>query len=66
MKKKWNDNTYFSFSSQLICNYGKYDRDGNYNQRFQEGNVPLSQEQLNENYKEMAWICAYDNERGIT
>lgn len=66
MKKKWNDNPYFSFSSQLICNYGKYDRDGNYNPSFQEGNVPLSQEQLNENYKEMAWFCAYENERGIT
>lgn len=66
MKAKWGSNEYFNFASQLICNYGDRNRSGNYNPTFVAGNVPSNQAELDANYQETAWFCAYETGRGIT
>ena len=65
MMEKWKTNEYFKFASQLICNFGKTDRTGDYDPSFIEGNAPKNQEEL-DSYMETAWFSAYEAERGIT
>lgn len=60
------DNEVFNFASKLFCNVAFKTLDTAYSPAFEKDKAPKNQTELDANYEETAWFCAYEEGTGHT